>query len=109
MRGLATSGSDLIASGGEDGSVKIWHLNQMMVLESDSEANITEIKTRMPLPGAQIAEGAAAVDDDLVNKQVKLTDKQKQQLNQIKTIRIISDLWKPSILAATTKGTLNIH
>ena len=82
MRALHTHG-DLIASGGEDGSVKIWNFHQMINLQNDSASEIVEIKTRVPAPGAEA--GLEVADDG----QQKLSDKQKLQLNQIKCMRIV--------------------
>ena len=74
VRALSTKG-DLVATGGEDGSVKVWNLNKIIALQQDSSDEVTEIKTRIPMPGSdeihlQTIESGAAT-------QTKLSEKQK--------------------------------
>ena len=74
VRALSTNG-DLVATGGEDGGVKVWNLNQIIALQQDSSDEVTEIRTRIPMPDSNeipllIESGAAT--------QTKLSEKQKQ-------------------------------
>ena len=51
MRALSSCG-DLIASGGEDGSVKVWHLGTIVAMEREMGDSVAEIRTRVPLPNS---------------------------------------------------------
>ena len=111
MRAVSALGR-FLATGGEDGGIKLWNLVNLIQGNANqastaAEEEIVEIKTRMPLPNSQ--EVPPPIEDTKDNPQPKLSEKEKQQINQIKCIQLYSDTESgnsPCILAATTKGTL---
>lgn len=49
VRALSAAG-DFLATGGEDASVKLWRLSQVLARQKDTPDAVTEIRTRLPLP-----------------------------------------------------------
>ena len=108
IRALSTSLGNLIATGGEDGSVKLWNLKQIVSLQKDACEEAVVIKTRIPLPGQDVVLPSA----EPAEQQLKQTEKQKMKTNQIKCIRIASEDMEgacPSVFVATMKGTFRKH
>ena len=80
--------------------------NNLKKEQLPDDDDILEIKTRMPLPNSA---SIPPLPTDPNENQPKLSEKEKQQLNQIKCIKLYSETDKddtPCVLVATTKGTL---